>query len=114
MVSKPENSTKDAPQWLYVTASSNEEAKSLARDLVTARLVACANILGNVQSVYWWDESVQEDTEVALIFKTRKSLVDQATQRIVKLHSYDCPCVVALDISGGHAPYLNWILKETS
>ena len=99
--------------WLYVTASSTEEAQMIAKTLVRERLVACANILGEIQSVYWWDGAVQNDDEVALILKTRKGLVSQVSQRIVALHSYECPCVVALDVSDGNQDYLKWIVKET-
>ena len=104
----------ETPQWLYVTASSTAEAKMIAKDLVSKRLVACVNILGDMQSVYWWGGAVQEETEVALVMKTRKGLVEKTTKRIVELHSYECPCVIALDISDGHPDYLKWTLKETS
>jgi len=100
-------------QWLYVTASCAVEAQTLARTLVGERLAACANVLGAVQSFYWWNGDVQEDQEVALVFKTRRSLVAKATQRIRDIHSFDCPCVVALDIQGGNGEFLDWIVKET-
>ncbi|MBL4692695.1 MAG: divalent-cation tolerance protein CutA [Magnetovibrio sp.] len=112
-MNKPKHKIQHPLQWLYVTASSRDEANQIAKTLVTERLVACANILGEVQSVYWWDGHVQDDQEVALVLKTRKDLVSQATQRILALHSYDCPCIVALDIKGGSPEYLNWIAKET-
>ena len=112
MSSSVKNPT-ETPQWLYVTASSTQEAQKIAKALVSERLVACVNILGGIQSIYWWDGAVQEDNEVALVLKTRKGLVAQVSQRIVDLHSYECPCVVALDISGGNPDYLKWIIKET-
>ncbi|PHS79123.1 MAG: divalent-cation tolerance protein CutA [Rhodospirillaceae bacterium] len=109
----PDHAKNERAQWLYVTAASTDEAKTIAKALVTERLVACANILGDIQSVYWWEGAVQEGTEVAMILKTRKSRVKQATRRIVELHSYECPCVVVLDIADGHPDYLKWIFKET-
>lgn len=104
---------RGALQWLYVTASNASEAETIARTLVEERLVACANMLGAMRSFYWWDGKVQDDGEVALVLKTRRDLVDAATQRIKALHSYDCPCVVALDIDGGNVDFLKWIANET-
>lgn len=107
-------STPEPMQWLYVTASSQDEAETLARTVVGERLAACANVLGPARSFYWWDGAVQEGQEVVLVFKTRSALVTAATQRIKELHSYDCPCVVALDIQGGNLDYLKWLMNETS
>lgn len=106
--------TDNDPQWLYVTARDDAEAQTIARTLVSERLVACANVLGAMQSYYWWDGEVQQGDEVALVLKTKRSRVAAATARIGALHSADCPCVVALDISGGHAEFLDWIVKETT
>lgn len=106
--------SENATQWLYVTAGTHEEAEILAKTLVGERLAACANILGPMRSFYWWDGAVQEGQEVALVFKTRSTLVDEATQRIKALHSYDCPCVVALEIQGGNPDFLKWIVSETT
>lgn len=103
----------EAVQWLYVTCATAIEAETIARTLVGERLAACANVLGAMQSFYWWNGEVQNGSEVALVLKTRRELADAATQRIKALHSYDCPCVVALDISGGNADFLNWIVRET-
>ena len=99
--------------WLYITAGTRDEAQAIARTLVEERLVACANIFGDMDSVYWWDGAVKSETEVAFIVKTRASLVEEVVARITELHSYDCPCVVALAIDGGNPDYLAWIEAET-
>lgn len=99
---------------IYVTAASEEEAMAVARTVVEERLAACANILGSIRSVYWWQGGVNDDAEVAMILKTRADLVPRLTARIKELHSYDCPCVVALPISGGNADFLAWIEAETA
>lgn len=103
----------EALQWLYVTAASAAEAESIARALVGERLAACANVLEGMRSYYWWEGGVQEGREAVLVLKTRRSLTEAATRRIVELHSYSCPCVVALDIAGGHPEFLTWIVNET-
>lgn len=98
---------------IYMTAASQAEADAICEALVADRLIACANILGPIRSVYWWQGAVQRGDEVAVVMKTRAELADRVTARIAELHSYDCPCVVALDITGGHTPFLDWIIAET-
>jgi len=99
--------------FLYVTAANDDEAAAIGRALVTERLAACANVLPGITSFYWWEGAVQDDKEAVLVVKTRSELVEAATRRIKELHSYDCPCVVALPISGGNEDFLNWIDRET-
>ena len=85
----------------------------LARSLVEARLVACANVLDGATSVYWWDGKVQEELEAVMICKTRTEMVDPVIARVRELHSYSCPCVVALPITAGNPAFLDWIEAET-
>lgn len=99
---------------VYVTAGTRDEALGIARMAVSERLAACANILGGITSVYWWNGTVQDDGEVSLILKTRGDLVDALSARIKDFHSYDCPCVIALPISAGNPEFLRWIGEETS
>lgn len=106
-------SNPKAVRWLYVTSAHAGEAETIARTLVGERLAACANVLGPMRSFYWWDGAVQDEGEVALVLKTRLDLVDAATARIKALHSYDCPCVVALTVDGGNTDFLKWIVSET-
>lgn len=100
-------------QLIYITASSDDEARTIARALVEERLAACANILGAIASIYWWEDALQEDAEVALIVKSTTALVPRIIERVQALHSYDCPCVVALPIEAGNAAFLDWIANET-
>ena len=60
---------------VYVTASSLEEAAKIGRTVVEKRLAACANVLGDVRSFYWWDGKVQDDGEVALVLKTTEERI---------------------------------------
>lgn len=96
-------------RWIYMTAGSPEEAGRIGRALVAERLAACINVIPGMTAIYWWNETLQEDRETVLIAKTTAPLVDRLTARVAELHSYDCPCVVALPIVGGHAPFLGWI-----
>ena len=98
---------------IYLTAPDRESALVLARALVGERLVACANVLDGATSVYWWDGKVCEETEAVLVCKTREELVETVISRVRELHSYACPCVVALPIEAGNPAFLDWIRAET-
>lgn len=96
-------------RFLYITVANKEEAMELARRLVTEKKVACANVLTGASSVYWWEGKIEESEEVVLIAKTTAKLVNDAISRVKQLHSYSCPCVVALPIIEGNAEFLEWI-----
>ena len=101
------------PTLIYVTASSPEEAARIGRTLVESRLAACANVFPAMTSIYRWQGEVHDDSEIALIVKTRRGLVDDVVAKVNELHGYDCPCVVALPITAGNPDFLQWIVAET-
>lgn len=98
--------------FCYVTCGSLEEAETMARRLVEERLAACGNLLPGMRSVYRWQGSIHEAEETVLILKTRAALLPRLTQRVLELHSYTCPCVAALPVTGGNPAYLDWIAGE--
>ncbi|MBW7849173.1 MAG: divalent-cation tolerance protein CutA [Rhodospirillales bacterium] len=99
---------------IYVTASSRTEAESLARRLVEERLAACANVIERITSYYWWEGEVQSGEEAVVIAKTRRDMVEDVVAAVKRMHSYSCPCVVALPIVAGNPDFLNWIAAETT
>ena len=98
---------------VYVTTGSREEARAIAHAVVSEQLAACANIPGEVTSVYEWQGEIHEDGEVALLLKTRKALFEDLASRIRDLHSYECPCIVAWPIEAGSDDYLSWVTEQT-
>ncbi len=98
---------------IYVTAGEAVEAVEIGRVLVEERLVACANVIPGVRSIYRWEGIVRDEGEVVLIAKTTESRAEAATVRIKALHSYDLPCVVVVPLIGGNADFLQWIAGET-
>ncbi len=98
---------------IYITAASRDEAVMLGRSLVEARLVACANVIDGAISIYWWEGAVQEEREALLVAKTVSGNADAVIAKVKELHSYSCPCVVAMPIAAGNAAYLEWIERET-
>lgn len=98
---------------VYITTASAEEAAEIGRMLVEERLAACANLLGPIASIYWWEGKLQHEEEAALIVKTTEALVERLVERVKQAHSYTCPCIVALPIVGGNQEFLDWIGLET-
>jgi len=103
----------DDARLVYITASSRDEALRIGRALVEERLAACANVIDAMRSVYWWQGQIEEANEAVLIVKSRRHLIAALTEKVRALHSYSCPCVVALPIEAGNRAYLDWIAAET-
>jgi periplasmic divalent cation tolerance protein len=98
---------------LLSTCPDAATAERIARELVGASLVACVNILPGLRSIYRWNEAVQVDEEVLMIMKTGAERVSEACERLVALHPYDVPEVIALPVVDGHHPYLQWVADST-
>lgn len=103
----------DDPVTLYVTVKDKGEGISIGSVLVETKLAACANVSDGLTSIFAWEGKIQTEDEALLIVKTRAGLTDRATAEIIRLHSYDCPCVVSLPITGGNQEFINWIGQET-
>ena len=99
---------------VYVTTTSPDEAARIGGVLVTERLAASVNILGEVRSIYRWEKEIHDKKETLLIAKTSTLRVSELIERIRSLHSYQCPCIVAWRLDGGNDAYLNWIGRETT
>jgi periplasmic divalent cation tolerance protein len=99
---------------VLVTAASADEAAALGRTLVEERLVACANVVGPIRSIYRWQGAVEDATEHLLLLKARADDVDALAARVRALHSYDVPEVIALPIVAGSTAYLAWLAEATA
>lgn len=99
---------------VLTTASSQEEARRLAKTLVERRLAACVNIVPNMNSIYRWKEKVEESHEFLLLMKTTESAVPKLRDAIQELHSYEVPECIVLPIDSGSEKYLNWIDESVS
>ncbi|NLE01031.1 MAG: divalent-cation tolerance protein CutA [Fibrobacter sp.] len=98
---------------LYITTKNREQARSIGCVLLESHLVACINIIDGMQSVYWWNNQICEDTEAILIAKTRETNTDAVISRVKELHTYSCPCIVSLPILNGNPDYLKWLEEQT-
>lgn len=99
---------------VYITCPSQEQAKTMAAVLLRERLIACANIFGGSISLYWWRGEMRETAETLCLCKTTKKCYPALEERIKTLHPYEVPCIVALPLVEGFAPFLWWIAAETA
>jgi periplasmic divalent cation tolerance protein len=91
-----------------------EAAKSLASRLVEERLAACVNLVPGVQSVYRWKGQVADEAETLLVVKTTDALLGALRRRVVELHPYAVPEVVALEVVDVHPAYAQWVEESVS
>ena len=98
---------------VLVTAPNIKTARKLAGACCGNRLAACVNIVPGLRSIYRWSGAVKADDEVLMILKTPADRLSAARERLVALHPYDVPEVVALPVADGHHPYLQWVIDST-
>jgi periplasmic divalent cation tolerance protein len=98
---------------VLVTVPTPERAAEIARVLVEEKLAACGNVVPGLRSIYRWEGQVHDDQEALLVVKTARSRFEALRDRVLALHPYQVPEIVALPIEAGHAPYLAWIAAET-
>jgi periplasmic divalent cation tolerance protein len=99
---------------VFMTAPTEDEAARIGKLVVEEGLAACCNISTGLRSIYKWQGKICDEREVLCFFKTRSELFEALKTRIVELHSYDVPEVIAIDIKDGHADYLKWIDEVTA
>ena len=95
------------------TAVDNaEDAQSIASAVVGQRLAACVQMIGPIQSTYWWDGDVQISEEWLCLIKTRADLFEQLSAVVHQVHPYDVPELIATPLIAGSKAYLDWMQGE--
>lgn len=94
---------------VFCTFGSAEEARKIGRLLVEEKLAACANILPGVESIYRWKDALETSAETMVLFKTNVDRYFDFEHRLLEVHSYEVPEVVAVRAEAGSLPYLRWV-----
>ena len=104
-----------APETLLVmvTAPTPEKAGEIARALVEERMAACGNVLPGLRSIYRWEGKVCDEPEALLLLKVPAGRFPDLRDRVVQLHPYQLPEVIAIPIVDGLDRYLSWIVQST-
>jgi periplasmic divalent cation tolerance protein len=98
---------------VFTTLPSADKGAELARALVEERLAACANLIPAVRSIYRWEGKIHDENEVLVLIKTRAENIERLKARILELHPYEVPEVLAVPVESGYHAYLEWISNGT-
>lgn len=98
----------------YVTCSSKDEAVKISHELLSMKLIACANIHNSITSIYECKGEVCQEEEVLLILKTQTKHIDALTEKIKSLHSYECPCITSWNINSHNDDYSKWLIDQSN
>ncbi|MBV6518534.1 MAG: cytochrome C biogenesis protein CcdA [Candidatus Brocadia sp.] len=98
---------------IFITTSSQDEAKKIGQILREENLIACCNIVPSIESIFTWQGRTLHEKETLMICKTREDLFGAVEKRVRQLHSYDVPEIIALPIIQGSKDYLDWVAQET-
>ena len=98
---------------VYCTFPDRDSALTASRKIVQEELAACANMLGEVRSVYRWQGEIAESGEVAILFKTRFAALEALRTRIKALHSYDLPAITVWSADETDRQFADWIIEQT-
>jgi len=94
---------------VLMTTATKKEAENIARNLLNQRLIACANIVGPVSSLFWWKEKISRENEFLVLMKTRSDIFEKLATAIKQVHSYEVPEIIAVPIAKGEQSYLEWL-----
>ncbi|MBA7687476.1 Divalent-cation tolerance protein CutA [subsurface metagenome] len=94
------------------TAPSRESAEQIAETLIQKRLAACVQIVDSITSYYWWEDSMQKDSELLIIIKTTRTAVPVINRLLAQIHPYELPELIALPIEAGNPEYLEWLHRS--
>lgn len=98
---------------VYITVPDGETAHRLGEAVVGEGLAACVNILPGMESIYRWQGQVERSRELVVLAKTRATAFPALRDRIVALHPYEVPCIVAIPVQDGLPAYLDWLAAES-
>lgn len=99
---------------VFCTVPDEAAAEKISESLVDKGLVACVNIIPGLKSVYKWNNELCRSSEILLLMKSRAAIFNELKAEILKIHPYQVPEIISMEISDGHIPYLSWIDENTN
>ncbi len=97
--------------FIYITNPTKQEARKIAKHLLSKKLIACANIHRPVNSLYPWKGKLADESECILIAKTLEENFEKVKKEVEKIHSYTIPCIVKIPVSSNQK-YFDWLKRE--
>ena len=101
-------------KFFYITTSNKKEAERIAKKLLNKKLIACANVISNVNSYFVWKNKIQNSKEIIICGKTILKNKKKIIKVVKSLHSYSVPCIIFFDITGGNKDFLKWIEQSVT
>ena len=99
-------------KFFYIIASNKNEAEKIATKLLDKKLIACANVISNVNSYFVWKNKIKNSKEIIICGKTISKNQKEIVHAVKSLHSYSVPCVIFFDIKNGNKDFLKWIKQS--
>ena len=99
-------------KFFYIIAPNHNEAEKIAKKLLDKKLIACANVISNVNSYFVWKNKVQNSKEIIICGKTTSKNQKNIIHAVKKIHSYSVPCIIFFDIKSGNKDFLKWIKRS--
>lgn len=99
----------------YITCDNVPQAKAIGKHLLDRRVAACINIFPNMQPLFFWPpraNKIDTSNEVVLIAKTIESKYAELEKEVIKVHSYDTPCIIAIPTTHVSTKYYDWLVNE--
>ena len=101
-------------KFFYITAPNKKEAGRIAKKLLDKKLIACANVINNVNSYFVWKNKVQNSKEIIICGKTTSKNQTKIIKAVKSIHSYSVPCIIFFDIKKGNKDFLKWIEQSVT
>lgn len=98
--------------YIFWTCRNLEEGKTIAKELLQARLIACASFIPRIDSLYLWKGKLEEGSETKAILKTEAKHFEAVRKVILSRCSYDVPEICSIPIERVHPPYLDWVVDS--
>ena len=94
---------------VFCTFPDADTAAAVTKTLVGEKLVACGTILPGARSIYEWEGKLEDASEVLVLFKTAGPAYAKLEKRLLKLHPYDTPEILALEAGAVSKAYAAWV-----